>query len=151
MVKERIELFMLRQKVRAVATLLMDEAPKTCQAILGILPADFKFITCAWSGAEILTYLDPPKVLKIEPENLVWDVLPGDLCYYYMAGPVTKEGSYVGTSTTDYAEIVIYYDRHAKGSGGNLFARITEGLEEFAKAAGRIRWGGAEMIRFRRL
>ena len=147
-----IELFMLRSKVRALATLLEDQAPKTCKAILELLPAEFRFLTCAWSGAEILTYLDPPNLVRLQPENLVKSVLPGDICYVYAPGPVGKGGgSYVGSSTTDYAEIAIYYDREAQGSDVNLFARITEGLDEFAKAAGKIRWNGAETIRFGRL
>ena len=147
-----IELFMPRRGIRAIATLLEDQAPKTCEAILKLLPKEFKFITCAWSGAEILTYLDPPNIIRVEPENLVKDVIPGDICYVYMPGPVEEDSSYVGSSKTDYAEIVIYYDRHARCSGGvNLFARITEGLGEFAEAAEKIRWEGAETIRFRRV
>lgn len=147
----KIEMIMLREKIRTVVTLLEDEAPKTCEAILNFLPQELDFINGCASGAEALAYLDPPNIVRIEEENLERHPILGDVAYWYAPGPVSPKGSYAGTSTTDYAEFIYFYDRKARSSGVNLFGRMTENLKEFCKASHKIRSEGPIRILIRRL
>ena len=55
----RIELSLKQKKVRAVATLLEDEAPRTCTALWDMLPIDGETYHAKWAGREIYTLLPP--------------------------------------------------------------------------------------------
>ena len=149
----KIEIVVPSKNVRAVAELLEDEAPKTCKAILDFLPAELEFVQCSASGAEAIAFLNPPNIIRLPPENWVKYVLPGDIAYYYSA--VAKPGTYMGDSTTDFAEIVIYYDRDCRlvsGWGGvNLFARIVKNLEGITKVCNRLQWEGAIKMIWRKI
>jgi len=146
-----IEMVMLREKIRTVVTLLENEAPKTCEAILNFLPQELDFINGCASGAEALAYLDPPNIVRIEEENLEKHPIPGDVAYWYARGPVNPKGSYAGTSTTDYAELIYFYDRKARSTGVNLFGRMKENLDEFCRASHKIRTEGPIRILIRKL
>ena len=84
----------------------------------------------------------------VRPEG---NVVPGDVAYAYMPGPVDPKGSYAGSSTTEYAEIIYFYDRKARSSGVNLFGIMTEGKEEFCAASHSIRPQGPIRILMREL
>lgn len=148
---KRIEMIMVEKGIRCAVELLEDEAPKTCKAILEFLPREMDFINGQVSGAEALTYLDPPDIVRVEPESLERNVIPGDVACWYAPGPVQPRSSYAGTSTTDYAEIIYFYDRGARSGGVNLFGIMTEGKEEFCAASHSIRPEGPIRILMREL
>ena len=147
----KIEMIMVEKDIRCVVELLEDEAPKTCEAILEFLPREMNFLNGQASGAEALTYLDPPHIFRVERENLERNIIPGDVAYVHMPGPVGPRGSYAGTSTTEYAEIICFYDRKARSGGANLFGLMTEGKEEFCAASHSIRSEGPIRILMREL
>ncbi|MDP2952254.1 MAG: DUF3830 family protein [Chloroflexota bacterium] len=148
---KKIEMIMVKKGIRCMVELLEKEAPQTCKALLEFLPREMDFTNGQASGAEALTYLDPPNIFRVGPENLERNILPGDVAYYYAAGPVGPRSSYAGTSTTDYAEIIYFYDRKAKSSGVNLVGLMTEGKEEFCAASQAIRPEGPIRILMREL
>ena len=148
---KKIEMVMVEKGIRCVVELLEDEAPKTCKAVLEFLPREMDFINAQGSGAEALTYLDPPNIIRLEPENLEHNALPGDVFYWYAAGPVQHTSSYAGTSTTDYAELAYCYDRKARFVGMNLFGVMTEGKEGFCAASRSIPSEGPIRILMREL
>ncbi|MEM2876412.1 MAG: DUF3830 family protein [Candidatus Bathyarchaeia archaeon] len=149
----KIEITVPSKNVRAVAELLEEEAPKTCEAVLEFLPAELEFVQCSTSGAEVIAFLEPPDIIRLPPENWVRYVLPGDVAYYY--GEVAKPGTYMGDSTTDFAEIVIYYDRDCRFTGDwggvNLFARITENFEGISNVCKEVQFEGAVKMIWRKL
>ncbi|MDP9301425.1 MAG: DUF3830 family protein [Actinomycetota bacterium] len=120
----------------ATADLLEDDAPNTCDAIWSLLPLRLTAIHDIWSGHEVLAHLDNTVVLK--PENvLTYIPMPGDIFYYYRP-PHYFRGAPYGRSES--AELGIVYDRDTRPQGPrgpegvNLFANISSGLEDLARA-----------------
>jgi hypothetical protein len=133
----KIEMIMVEKNIRCLVELLEQEAPNTCQAVLDFLPQELDFINAQGSGDEAMAYLDPPNIIRLEPENLERNMLPGDVCYYYAPGPIEPRSSPVSTSTTDFAEFVYVYGRGCRYRDWimNLFGVMTEGKEEFCAAS----------------
>ena len=124
------------QSASAVADLLEDDCPNTCDAIWGMLPIRLKAVHDIWSGHQVLVHLDSKVVL--DPENvLTYIPVPGDIFYYYRP-PNYFSGSPYGRSES--AELGIIYDRDTRPQGPrgpeavNLFANISSGLDGFARA-----------------
>jgi hypothetical protein len=124
------------QSASAVADLLEDDCPNTCDAIWDMLPIRLKAIHDIWSGHQVLVHLDSEVVL--DPENvLTYIPVPGDIFYYYRP-PNYFSGSPYGRSES--AELGIIYDRDTRPQGPrgpeavNLFANISSGLDGFARA-----------------
>jgi hypothetical protein len=118
----------------AIADLLEEDAPTTCDALWKLLPLRLSAIHDIWSGHEILAHLDNSIVLP--PENvLTYIPIPGDLFYYYRP-PHYVRGTPYGRSES--AELGIVYDRDTRPQGPrgpqavNLFAHISSGIESFA-------------------
>lgn len=126
------------EDVVAVATLLKDKAPKTCRAILRALPIEGVALHNMWSGEGIYiqgTYIDKITSINIPPENQTIFPSRGD----------------IGISTFGFKEINIVYNRcQFRGPDGdqpnNIFARITENLEEFQKMCKKIHLEGKKRI-----
>jgi len=119
----------------AVADLLDDDCPNTCTSLWDMLPLHLNAIHDIWSGHLVLGHLDSKVVLP--PENvLTYIPVPGDIYYYYRP-PNYFRGSPYGR--VESAEIGFVYDRDTRPQGPrgpesvNLFARITDGLDDFAK------------------
>jgi hypothetical protein len=132
----RIRISFPDEGASAVADLLMDDCPNTCEAIWKLLPLRLRAVHDIWSGHQVLLHLDN-KVL-LEPENvLTYIPVPGDIFYYYRP-PNYFSGSPYGRSES--AELGIVYDRDTRPQGPrgpeavNLFANISDGLETIARA-----------------
>jgi hypothetical protein len=156
----KIELVLEQRGVRAVAELLEEEAPKTCEAVWNALPQAGGVHHAKWANNEI--YILTPPFAPDEPgrENGTVFPIPGDLLYFFIppGGPVSAEWreQCVATGLIDLA---IFYGRNNYLHGpeghmpGNLFATITEGLKEFAAACQDVFRNGmeGEWLTFRRL
>ena len=132
----RIKISFPGERAAAVANLLEDDCPKTCEALWNLLPLRLSAVHDIWSGHQVLVHLDNKIVL--DPENvLTYIPVPGDIFYYYRP-PNYFSGSPYGRSES--AELGIVYDRDTRPQGPrgpeavNLFANISSGLEDFARA-----------------
>ena len=133
---KQIRISLPDEGVSAVADLLEEDCPNTCEAIWNLLPLRIKVVHDIWSGHLVLAHLDTSIVLQ--PENvLTYIPVPGDIFYYYRP-PHYFRGAPFGR--VESAELGIVYDRDTRPQGPrgpeavNLFANISCGLEEFAKA-----------------
>src|SRR5215468_7755981 len=74
----RMEIFFRKRNVRAVATLLDDAAPRTCEALWESLPLEGDVFHAKWANCEVYTLVPP---LKSEPgrENQTVYPIPGDV------------------------------------------------------------------------
>ena len=70
------------QNFSTTASLLENEAPKTCEGILGALPIEGLMTHASFSGNETQIEFSKPMV-KLDPENWVYNVIPGDIVYSY--------------------------------------------------------------------
>jgi hypothetical protein len=140
----RIELSLQQKKVRAVATLLEEEAPRTCAALWELLPINGDTFHAKWAGRELYTLVPPPKVGP-GVENATIMPIPGDLLYFDVSPdsidiPIAMRKAH----PQGLVDIAVFYGRNSfllSPQGfmpGNLFATITEGLAEYAKACGEL-------------
>ena len=140
----RIELSLKQKKVRAVATLLEDEAPRTCTALWDMLPIDGETYHAKWAGRELYTLVPSPKVGPGQ-ENATIMPIPGDLLYFDVSPdsidiPIDMRKA----NPKGLVDIAVFYGRNSfllSPQGfmpGNLFATITEGFAEYAKACGEL-------------
>jgi hypothetical protein len=133
----------------ATATLAESEAPKTCRGILGILPVEGSLLHAMSSGNETLIELQDNKKIRLEPENWVFNFVPGDILYWFS---LWGDGKYL-RGVRDNAEIVFIYGRNAKlrdvalrDSPANLFATIDQKVTEFAEVCRGLRTQGPKKI-----
>ena len=120
----------------AIADLLDDDAPNTCEALWGMLPLRLTAVHDIWSGHEVLAHLEGSAVLA--PENvLTYIPMPGDIFYYYRPPHYVRGAPY---GRPESAELGVVYDRDTRPQGPrgpqavNLFAHISSGREDFARA-----------------
>jgi hypothetical protein len=131
----------------AVADLLEDRAPRTCDLIWRRLPLEGRLVHGMYSGPELFILLEG--FPGVGPENQVSRPLPGDVGYFH------QEAGLYATSPHEVAELVYVYDRGAaiKGAEGhdswvNLFARLRpDGAEAFLAASKRARREGPFTLR----
>jgi hypothetical protein len=134
-------------KARAVAELLEDDAPKTCDLIWNMLPLEGITGHSIDSGKEVLMNLD--REPGFFPENQTIHELPGDVIFYYK--PTVPP-----PATLPKPVISFIYDRDTqiRSLHGtvpvNLFAHIVEGLEQLANEAVRMKKEGYEPMRIAR-
>ncbi len=150
----KIELLLVRKKVRAIATLLDDEAPRTCRAVWDALPLEGDTYHAKWAGRELYT-LVPPLGRRVGEENATITPIPGDVCYFDVSPdtidlPVALRRQY----PKGLVDLAVFYGRNNLLLGpagfmpGNLFATITEGLEAYAKACAELFREGMAHERF---
>jgi hypothetical protein len=132
----KIRLSFPDERTSAIAALFEEDCPSTCDAVWNLLPMRVTVVHDIWSGHAVLAHLDSSVVLQ--PENvLTYLPVPGDIFYYYRP-PNYFRGSPYGRSES--AELGIVYDRDTRPQGPrgpeavNLFANISSGLDEFARA-----------------
>jgi len=136
--------------VGAVADLLDDEAPRSCELIWDRLPVEGRLVHGMYSGPELFIVL--PGWPGVSAENQVQRALPGDVGYWH--NPAGLHAS----APEEVAELVFAYDRGVsiKGSDGseswiNLFARIrTHEAGEFLAVCKRSRTEGPWTLRVER-
>lgn len=113
------EIEIIAGKERAVALLLDEKAPKTCDAIWNSLPIISTATHAKISGEEIMLMIP----LFIDIENPTSNPDPGDICYW-------PSGQ----------DVCIYYGEITSFLGAvTKFAKVSEGLEVI-KMIGRRNW-----------
>ena len=137
----------------AVADLLEDDCPNTCDALWNLLPLRLTAVHDIWSGHQVLAHLDTSVVLP--PENvLTYIPVPGDIFYYYRPPNYFRGAPY---GRVESAEIGIVYDRDTRPQGPrgpqavNLFANIPSGLESFASACEAMIYRGQNVLLIERV
>ena len=126
----------------AVATLLYEKAPSTCDGIARRCPISGMSHHAIYSGSECVLIL--PELMKLAPENSTITVTRGDVAFTWM-----RAGSSYGV-TADFAEICWFYDLDAQPrmSEGpvpvSIFAQILEPAEEFYMVCRRMRRDGVK-------
>jgi hypothetical protein len=143
-ITRRIELSLARKGVRAIAILLEEEAPRTCAAVWDALPIEGETYHAKWAGRELYT-LVPPLATRPGEENATITPIPGDVLYFEVSPdtidlpPTMRKAHPQGL-----VDIAVFYGRNNLLLGpagfmpGNLFATITEGLAEYAKACSEL-------------
>jgi uncharacterized protein DUF3830 len=137
-----------------VADMLDDEAPRICEAIWQMLPAEQTMIHGMYSGPEVFMVLD--KAQDIPRENDVQLPLPGEILYFY------DPGTSAGGGNRAVSEICVVYGRgvslkqhDAVPTFASLFARIPGDWKrdwtEFAAACRRIRRERTARLRIERV
>ncbi len=140
----QIELSLTKKRVRAVATLLDDEAPRTCKLVWEALPLEGETYHAKWAGRELYT-LVPPLGPSPGQENAIIMPIPGDVLYFDVSPdsidlPLALRRKY----PKGLVDLAVFYGRNSLLLGpagfmpGNLFATITEGLAEYARACGEL-------------
>ena len=156
----RIEISFKKHDARAVANLLDDAAPLTAEAVWNALPLSGDAYHAKWANNE-LYFLTPPFAQQ-EPgkENATVFPIPGDILYLPVhAGTKVMPEMQEQCRQTGLIDLAIFYGRDNYLLGpeghmpGNLFATITEGLEELAAACQDLWRNGAgdERMTFSRL
>lgn len=146
--KRNIRLVLPRVDITAVAQLLDNEAPATCAAIWDALPFAGKLNHGIWSGPETYLLIDPE--IRLAPENQTVQTQAGEIGYY------TAKGGTIVDWPEDLSELAFFYGRGARPTMPigpvpvNLFARITDNLDAFARTCDEIRRSGITEIRVER-
>ena len=118
------------------AKLLKDEAPKTCAAILRLLPIRGKVIHARWSGEAMWLSMDNQPI-KVGFENQTSHPSRGELLFY--PGFISEKELLIPYGPTSFAS--------KSGSlTGNHFATISEKLDELAAVGRSVLWEGAKNI-----
>lgn len=134
--------------VSAVADLLEEDAPATCDAIWNLLPLRVTAVHDIWSGHEVLAHLD--EQIMVQPENvLTYIPMPGDIFYYYRPPHYFRGAPY---GRTESAELGIVYDRDTRPQGPrgpeavNLFATVSAGLDDLARGCEEMIYRGQQSL-----
>jgi Protein of unknown function (DUF3830) len=150
----QIELSLKLKNVRAIATLLEDEAPRTCNAVWDALPIEGETYHAKWAGRELYT-LVPPFPIGPGEENATITPIPGDVVYFDVSPdtidlPVASRRQH----PKGLVDLAVFYGRNNLLLGpagfmpGNLFATITEGLDAYARACDELFREGMANERF---
>lgn len=143
-----LQLVLPEADVVSRAVLFESEAPKTCRAIWEALPFEGALNHGIWSGPETYLLIDPS--IRIPPENQTVQTQAGEIGYY------TLEGGRVVDWPDDFSELAFFYGRGARPGmptgpvAVNLFARVSDNLEGFARACDEIRRSGVTPLRVER-
>ncbi len=132
------------QGVVAVARLLDEQAPLTCQALWERLPIQDRTIHVAWSGAAWRTeanyQLRPQNAVR---ENLVTELQAGDIIYHAnFAIPNLKIGVAYGQSK--------WLAPYGEPLPVDLIGKIVENLKPFVALCDKILFEGPKAVSIRR-
>ena len=125
-----------------VATLLEDQAPKTCQSIKDRLPFEYRFYHSIISGQAIVTL---PPDLTVERENQRVMGIPAGAISFLVKDEVLLVPDEIYISYGIFISRGLTVDAKQPV---NVFAQIEENLDELKQIAQRIILEGAEMVRF---
>ncbi len=148
----KVRVIIPEEKFEMEVELLTLEAPKTCSALQKILPIEAKLIHAMLSGNEVLIELPEKNLLRLEPENWVYHVIPGDVLYWHSHWGDAKHLR----DNPEIDEIIFIYDRYTRlrdishrETAANLFGRIssTSELSKFAEICRKIRREGPRIVR----
>ncbi len=137
------------EKVSSVAELNEDDAPKTSEAVWGLLPINATALHDIWSGHIAFFFLELTRVIEYENVSRILDVNPGDLYYYYRAPHFFRGAPY---GKVEASEIGVVYDRDSQPwgprgpKGVNIFGKITENMKGLADVCERMISEGKKTI-----
>ena len=115
---------------------LLEEAPRTCEAILAVLPIEGEVIQARWSGEAAWLPMDQWGI-DVPLENHTSHPSRGDLLYY--PGGVSEREMLITYGSALFSSRVGQLQ-------GNHFATIVEGAEMLAEMGRRVLWEGAQRI-----
>lgn len=162
----RIEIVLEKRQVSCVAELLDDLAPRTCAIVWDALPLSGDAYHAKYARNEIYTLL--PGFADTEPgrENPTITPIAGDVAYFsfdnWQLNTPSHGYSVSGQQLNDdiIVDLALFYERNNLLLNpdygwvpANIFATITEGLDELAKASDDMWRRGfeGERLAFRRL
>ena len=117
-----------------VATLRLEQAPKTCQTFISMLPLHQRFIHVRWSGEAIwIPFGDVPSEVGFEDPTSY--PAPGELLFY--PGGISEMEILLAYGPTRFAS-------KAGQLAGNHFATVTRGQERLKDLGRRVLWQGAQ-------
>jgi len=140
----RLKFNFVDEGVSAIAELFEHQAPKSCAAVLTILPQNDFAHHATYSGAEVAFILD--RDIKVGKENATIKVLPGDLCFARFDG-----GVHYGFPD-DFSELCWFYDRDTTPSmpdgpvAPNIIGKFVENFDEFTAVCRRMKREGVKRI-----
>jgi hypothetical protein len=128
-----------------VATLLEENAPKTCEKVWESLPIKTRVKHGQWSGQMFYCYVDV--VFKV-PENLHRMLRPGDISFNVHLLPLgSAKRPMKHEIMFGYGPAMLHVSTEGFPNMSNLFAHITEGdLKELEKIGVRILEQGIEEV-----
>jgi hypothetical protein len=157
MKERRIEISFMEEKSAAVAVLLADLAPRTCECIWELLarPVEGLGIHAMWTGREISFPIPAERFpqdegLKVPPENQTVIPVPGDLIWN-----AYRPYEWQGNPQPVY-DFGIFYGRDSRlllpvgWRPSNRFGMIVENLDNFAAVCARVQREGRKTIRLTR-
>ena len=155
---KRIEIMSVESGVKAIAELLEEEAPKTCEAMWKCLesPMETEGIHAMWVGRELM-FIMPEENRRVEPtsipiENSTAYPLPGDVCWIYYPAHMERDPFRIFPQGKPLWDFFIIYGPDAILSGpASVWAHIVEGLEVLASECRKIREEGTKLFRVSRL
>jgi hypothetical protein len=119
------------------ATLLETIAPKTCKAILDVLPIRGRAIHARWSGEAMWIQAEDLQVKNVGYENATAHPSKGELLFYF--GPISERELLIPYGPCSFAS-------KAGSLAGNHFATIDRGRDELAEMGKKVLWQGAQNI-----
>jgi len=119
------------------AVLHVDEAPVTCERLLGVMPITGRVIQARWSGEAVWLQMDAYGV-EAPLENQTSHPGRGELLYY--PGGVSEKEILIPYGSTCFASKVGVLP-------GSHFATIVDGLDRLREIGERVLWEGAKPIR----
>lgn len=149
-----IKISLQKRGVSCIAKLLVDEAPKTCEAVWNALPKQGQVYHAKYARNEIYTmvprFFDKP----IGMENTTVTPIPGDICFFDFDSGILdknfKEEKGI-EKLPGVVDLAVFYGRNNLLLNadigfvpGNVFATIVENLDEFAKQCNDIWFSGAK-------
>ena len=150
----------------AVAEMLDDVVPKTCDAVWNILPVEGMSIHANWSSREIMLHLQGDKILRLPPEGPVrrGTTAPGDIVYFWRSPQMSrgKQLAYSAQFQRELSEFAIFYGdpaagdlaaddpprtgKHSDLQVATLFARLIDPSPAFLRKCDEIRHNGLQRL-----
>jgi hypothetical protein len=155
---------------RAIAEMLDDKVPKTCDAVWKILPVEDMSIHANWASREIMLHLQGDKILRLPAEGPArrGTTAPGDIVYFWRSPQMSrgKQLAYSSQFQRELSEFAIFYgdpaggglaaeDSPRTGRDSNLqvstlFARLIDAPPEFLRKCEEIRHNGLQKLAVKR-
>lgn len=161
---QKIRLAIPEIELSATARLLTDRAPRTCAAIWDVLaePVERRLIHTATTGASVFFY-DLPAIAgasELPIENHTIYPRPGEILYFYQPWNGLRDladfdPEWLRPGDDVHEVLFAYGAANLKGPSeegwrGSVWARIDEGLDEFARACRQMRIDGTKRIQVSR-
>lgn len=162
-----MKISLLRRDVHAVAELLDQAAPKTCEAVWKALPLEGPAFHAKRAHNEVYTLVAPFADREVGVENATIFPIPRDVVYFFF--PPERVSNYIrgydrylskdlyeSAAARGIVDLALFYGRNnflfnfLGPSPGNVFATMVDGFESMAAACQDVWYAGAkgETLRF---